>query len=107
MALQGHGLFCAWLVAVARQNRSTASALPPVTIARHPHHPTALTRRQWSRWATGALAIAAPGAWARAAQGADDGEWQASATARQLLRWVAGTADNAGMPFVVIDKTDA
>ncbi len=110
MALQCHGLFCEGPLCPARQNQRTAFAPHHVTTARHPanaQQATALTRRQWSRWATGALALAAPGAWARAAQGADDGEWQASATARQLLRWVAGTADNAGMPFVVIDKPEA
>jgi hypothetical protein len=115
MALQGHGLFCAALPPVARQNQRTAFVSSHVTTTRPSsnamQHATALTRRewsrQWSRWAAGALALAAPGAWARAAQGADDGEWKASATAQQLLRWVAGTADNAGMPFVVIDKPEA
>ncbi len=28
----------------------------------------------------------------------------ASSDARQILSWVVGTADNAGMPFVIVDK---
>lgn len=64
----------------------------------------------------GAGACFAAMAWPGAAQTspaerrAAQGNWPAAGTsphARQLVRWIAGTGDNQGMPFAVVDKLAA
>jgi hypothetical protein len=45
---------------------------------------------------------------ASAAQWAGDFQGEAaSADARELLRWIAASGDNHGLPFIVIDKRNA
>lgn len=69
-----------------------------------------MTRRQWATRAASALALGAGLApWIRPAHAQDrgGGDWDASPQAKQLLRWVAATADNQRMPFVLIDKPEA
>lgn len=114
MAPKAMGFFVA--ASLGWQGKIRATPPLPVHVSPdHDHDPAraparpALTRRQWGRWATGALVLtgSSPLALGGAPSSAHDEEWTASATARQLLRWVAASADNRGMPFVVIDKPEA
>lgn len=72
-----------------------------------------MARRRWMWNVAGAAATLVVSRWAQSAGNtgaASKGKWptsDASATAQQLVRWVAGTGDNQNMPFAVIDKPGA
>ena len=65
--------------------------------------PSGHARRAWQHLALAALLASGAGT----ANSADFGDHQASPEARHVAQWIGESGDNAGLPFMLIDKVSA